>query len=545
MQTVSDNWKSTHEKALLNESFVEVSFNITDPDASKAATSRDNGASYISDSSLVAGGEHTSPSPYCTLEQNLWCLDGKREAIPESENADNGYVSDVLSDDTCLFSSRLPIITLDFGEVFTNLIPGLTITWSETYAEFADTFEVIAYNGETVVAKKEVTQNRSVKTIALVEMINYDRIEIVVKKWCLPNHRARIEGIGVCLDKVYGKAELFSYSHSQSVDPLSLALPKGEIKFSIDNTNGEYNPYNTTGLTKYLIEKQEVNVRYGLKMDDGSIEWVKGGTFYLSEWYAKQNSLTAEFTARDIFELLSDIYYDDDFVANMDDIQESPRSYYELAYNVLSSANLPVNSDGSPKWLIDEDLRYLSTKNALPQDTRANCLQLIANATRRVMYQDKDGILRIEPFVSKDTDYRIDSFNSYSKPEVVLSKPIKQIDINVYSSYVDYVDGKGYPEYKLREVASLKVGESGDVILLDNPLFCDRSQALAYAMWLSEQLSFKSRMTLDLSWRPDVRLEPLDMVTNSSEHNTSKVLMTDIEYKFNGAFRATGKGKVI
>ena len=308
MQTVSENWKNAHKQALLKESYVEISLGVADPDALADASSQDNGAVYISDSSQVVSEVDKKVVPYCTLEQNLWLLDGERKALPESDYGESGYVGDALSDEVCVFSSKIPTITLNFSKVFDNPIPGITITWSPTYDEFADSFVVRAYNGSSIVAEKEVVGNRSVTSLVMLDIANYDRITIMITKWCLPFHRARVEEIYVGINRVYSKTELFNYSHTQSVDPLSTALPKTEITFSIDNSNGEYNPYNEQGIAKYLMARQEVKSRYGLKMSDGSVEWIKGGTFYLSEWYAKQNGLTADFTARDLLEFMSAIY---------------------------------------------------------------------------------------------------------------------------------------------------------------------------------------------------------------------------------------------
>ena len=531
MQTVSENWKNAHKKRILKESFVEVSLDITDPDALADASPKDNGAIYISDSSELTNGVDKKTTPYCTLEQNLWCLDGNRKAIPESEFEDKSYASDVLSDDTCIFSSKLPIITINFSQVFSKYIPGITVTWSTTYGECADTFEVIAYNGDSVVASKGVVGNKSIKTIISVDIVEYDRIDIIIKKWCLPNHRARVEGIFIGLNKVYGKTELFDYSHKQSVDPVSTSLPKVEISFSIDNVNGEYNPHNANGLSKYLMERQEVKSRYGMKMDDGTIEWINGGTFYLSEWYAKQNGLTADFTARDLFEFMSATYYDDI-------LQVAPRSLFNLAASVLQKADLPLNSDNTVKWVIDESLKNIKTNAPLPTDTIANCLQLIANAAECVIYQDRTGTLRIEPLKSEDTDYKIDSFNSYSKSEISLSKPIKQVNVVVYTYSVG---NKGF-ESTTTEVSKV-LGTTGETITIDNPLITDTTRASSLATWLATHLAH--RMSLDSSWRADVRLDALDIVANENAYNTNRVRMTDVEFKYNGAFRGAGKGKVI
>jgi hypothetical protein len=530
MQTVSENWKQAHKRTLLNESYVEVSLDIADPDALADAASQDNGAAYISDTSEVVSKVDKNLVPYCTLEQNIWLLDGNRRAIPETDHSKSGYIGDALSDDVCVFSSKTPIITINFSQVFDSLIPGITITWSSAHGEFADSFVVTAYNGETVVAEKEVIGNRSVKSLVMVDIVNYDRIVIQVKKWCLPYHRARVEEVFVGMNKVYSKTELFGYSHTQSVDPVSTSLPKNEIKFSIDNVDGEYNPLNEQGMAKYLIERQEVKARYGLKLNDGTIEWIKGGTFYLSEWYAKQNGMTADFTARDLLEFMSALYEESHDLTS--------RTLYDLAEKVLIAADLPLNDDGTVKWVIDESLKSITTTAPLPHDTLANCLQLIANAGECVLYQDRSGTLHIEPLKFDVTDYKIDSFNSYTKSEISLAKPIKQVNAKVHH----YTKGDKGVESTTTEV-SVVTGITGETLVIDNPLVVDDNRAYAIATWVGIQL--QKRATLDSSWRADVRLDALDIVTNENRYNTKNVRMTEVNFSFNGAFRGTGEGKVI
>lgn len=534
--TREQEWKDIHKRALLNESFVEVSLEVADQDAMRQSTVKSNGEIYTSDPFYIAHSWDLIRYPYCTLEQNLWCLDGSRKAIAEEDyDVEDTYVSDVLSDETCVFSSKRPTITISFlNGVQNTLASGITINWSETYQEWADAFEIIVYDtDDKVIAKKEVMGNKSIRTVVLFEYANYKRIDVIVTKWCLPHRRARIESIVLGLQKVFGKGDLFSYSHKQYVDPISTSLPKSEITFSINNVDGEYNPNNPGGISKYLMERQEVKVRYGLKMDDDSVEWTDGGRFYLSEWYAKQNGMTADFTARDGFEFMTKVYKDDSFRLN------EPRSLRSLAATVLNSVGLTLGYD------VDVTELYNTKITApLPEDTIANILQLIANAARCVLYQDREGQIRIEPLTTSVTDYEINSFNSYSKSEISLSKPLKQVKVKVY----EYYNGTNGLDSRITEVSypadgDIPSGSTGEIITVDNPLVTAEIEPEALAEWMYSYL--KNRITLESSWRADVRLDAGDVVKNRNDYDVKTVCMTDVEYTYNGAFRGTGKGKVI
>ena len=61
----------------------------------------------------------------------------------------------------------------------------------------------------------------------------------------------------------------------------------------------QWNPTPKKGLGfggTMVIKRQEIVVRYGYKVN-GAIEWIKAGTFYMSEWDTPSNGITAKFTA--------------------------------------------------------------------------------------------------------------------------------------------------------------------------------------------------------------------------------------------------------
>lgn len=539
MQEVSQEWKNIHKQTLLNESFVEISLDITDPLAQKSAMSSSKDSAYISQPTELTSEIDKPMRPYSTLEQNIWLLNGKREIIPETNALDGGYVSDIVSNDECIFNAKIPLIDIMFREVHTQIIPGITIKWGTAYDEYADQFIVTAYNGSNVVARKEVLGNKTVISVVELDIVNYNRITIEILSWCLPNHRARIDDVFIGINKVYSKKDLFKFSHSQSVDPISSSLPKNEIKFSIDNSDNSYNPYNIHGYAKYLTERQEVKIRYGLKHNDNTIEWIKGGAYYLSEWYANQNGISAEFVARDVLEFMSATYNESEleyFDKTTSTFKE--RTLYDLAVSVLGRAGLPLNVDGSNKWVIDESLKNIKTTAPLPKDTFANCLQLIANAGCCVLYPDRDGIIHIEPISNNETDYEINSFNSYSKSEITLSKLIKQINVEEYTYSMSE---RGVENSIIERVSSF--GDTGEIITIDNPLITSSERAYAVGQWIGNYL--KNRITLKSTVRADVRLDALDIISNVNDYTNNKVRMTNAKFEFNGAFRGTTEGRVI
>lgn len=592
MQNVSAEWKEIQNRNLANESAVELTFDIADPDALRDASAEDNGHIGIADTSLITNELERSTTPYATLETNLWLLDNSRKIVPTDDAEYSGYISSELSLADCRYVND-PAVSISFDDVHRKPVAAVSIIWSDTFGEYAQQFRITAFNGNSVTAEKTVIGNSSARSVTQMTIENYDRIEIRIIKWCLPFRRARIAGLHVGMYMLFDKNTLMAFSHSQIVDPVSASLPKSEIQFSIENGGGLYDPLNSDSMSKYLIERQEVIARYGMKLDDGNIEWIKCGTFYLSEWGADCNGMNADFTARDLLEFLNGTYYKGRY---------GTASLYSLAENVLLDADLPTNPDGSVKWHIDDSLKNMFTVAPLPVDTYANCLLLIANAARCVFYQDRNGILRIEPIGYDVSDFEINPFNSYSRSEIELSKPVKQVSVPFYQYMVNgekqlasgtfTVNGTAeiwliYSEparyysvtaditggtlvsaayytnackinvaadseitvnitgLSLKKISGSTVvtnREEGETVTVTNALVTDINTARELGEWV---LSFyKNRTTVKSSFRADIRLDALDIIRCENRYGTDNVRVSNVKFVYNGAFRGSTEGKV-
>jgi hypothetical protein len=227
---------------------------------------------------------------------------------------------------------------------------------------------------------------------------------------------------------------------------------------------------------------------------------------------------------------------------------------------------------------------------------------LIANAGGCAIYQDRKGVLHIEPITPKVVDYSIGHFNSYSKSEISLSKPLKQVEVSCYSYnigksetelYNGTMDISGTQELLISysgtatnvsasvsggtlnsatyyanackltitaegdvtitvtgnslESSSVRVvipsGLTGETIAVDNMLITNRDRAVVIGSWVESFM--KNRMILSSNWRADPRLDALDIVSNENDYNTNNVLITNVKYSYNGAFKGTCEGRVI
>lgn len=513
MQTVSQTWKTEQAKKLIEaESFVNVTLVVGDPSAKPDATASDNGHEAISDTAGTTKSTDDLPKRYATLERNLWMLNGTFECIPNGPNYGyNGYVGNVLSGADGSYTT-IPTITISFSAVHQAVIPGITITWGSAYdGEFADTYRVSWYSGSTQVDIHTVEENKQLVSVFPYDIQGYDKIVIEVLKWNKPSRRARISNIIIGVERSYKKGDLFKYSHSMFVDPLSAELPKSEVTFEVTNLNGEYNPDNTSGVNKYFMERQTVLVKYGYRFGN-EIEWIKAGTFFLSEWECPQNGITASFTARDGLEYMTNPY-----------TGTSSGTLAQIATAAFQQAGLPALTDGTEAWTIDTSLSSITAASGadLSSNTIAEVLQYAANAACCVFYQDRSGKFHIEPLPSGTTDYRIDQFNSYQNAEISLTKQLKLVNVN---------DGQSI----------VTAGTVGEVQNVDNPLIT-AERASIVAQWVANYL--KERNTLSGSFRADPRLDALDRVTNENQFSEKVVLITQIEYSYNGAFRGSYEGR--
>ena len=497
---VSQAWKDIQPRFLLPETYVEIDCTIVEGAVQASATIEGENESRIS-KTISALDDDIKSIKYATNELNFWALDGSRVIAPDLTTDENvGYVSEVESRGSVVV--RLP-------EVHVSATSGVTITWGGRYDEYPTVFEIIAKNESVTVFYKKIENNTSQVTPIFEQLQNYDSITINVLEWSLPHRRVRIENVVIGHIMTFKKKDIISYSHEQFGHLNSGELPKNTISFSLDNTDGRWDP---TDMGQYLSERQKIVVRYGLDIN-GSIEWIKAGTFYLSEWRVPANGLEAHFVARDIFEYLLNEPY----------TGPNNGSLYDLCTYAFHYAGVPEDF----RYMLDDVLRdYFTSWGEDKTYTCAEILQMCANAGKCVIYQDRDGVLWVMPLKKISTDYMIPLSLSYSHPEIELSKPIKSVSVT-RDDETTYV---------------LTVGDTGETQTVNNPLIGNQQREIAE--WVRDTLA--TRKTISGEFRADPRLDVFDIVTVQSKYgDIINVAITDIKYTYNGSFKGAYTGKVL
>ena len=510
MLVVSDKWKAAHAEMLLPETFLEINCRISEPGLQDAAEVSVTEPESYGDYSEFTDSTTDVGSRYATMEWNAWGLDGGTSY--RTGNA-QGYVGSVLSSENTSYDTT-PTIVLEFDTVHTFPIPGMMIYWSESFEEWAESFRITVYNGDSVVATTEITENTDVVSTVWFEFQNFNKIVIEVLKWCLPYRRSRVVSVVVGIEAKYTKNDLLGYTHTQSVDLLSAALPKTEVTFQLDNSDDKWNPDNPSGVEKYLMERQEITVRYGMRVAD-SVEWIHATKLWLSEWVTPANGIEARFTARDAVQFMTDVY-------------TGPKSgtLLEIAEAALGQISL---DGGSLDYVLTNSLSQITTdfSDSTTEYTVANVLQMVAHVGCCVFYSDKNGVIYIMPRSTRESDYEILPSVSYSHPEYTLSKPLKAVSVSHGG-----------------QTTVVETGGVGEVQTVANDLITTSEVAANVANAAIAVLG--NRKTITGEYRADPRLEALDVVTVQNKYTTNKVVVTDIKYSTNGgALRGTYTGRVL
>lgn len=373
MQSVSEQYKKSMKQPGRRRGYIRATIGVINSKAQENASvdKSKTSVAYFANTEKPFENEPVT-KVYATAEEKFAKVDGSMYFLPEvGKNAtyyNNGIVtSDLLGSVLIKFS----------GGVFD--LKGLTIDFGECYP--------VDFTIETENLKRKYAGNAS--SVWSTEDV-FDEttfIKIQPSKMSNGQGRLRIHRIYSGVVNAFSSADILKYSEKEYVSPISDSIPSKDITLVVDNHDQYYNPDNPESALAYMEIGQELKVQFGYDTGDG-IEWLPEQVAYLEKWYATDTE--AEFNFTDEFYELSEMYYRGTY-------RDNGISLYDLAVDVFEDAGVPAN-----KYYIDCYLKNVKVNNPMPTVTHAEALQIIANAGRCVLFQDRSGKMHIKSsFVPK------------------------------------------------------------------------------------------------------------------------------------------------
>ena len=360
MQAVSNAYKQEMKKQYRDHSYMRVSIGLINQEAQASAYIPDQEKyAYYSNPTWPLNNYEVSEL-YETCDQDYSTVDGSMYFLPR-ERQDAVLNQGIVTDDL-------------LGEVeicfpVQHDIKGLTVEFGKAYpVDFS-----IVSDEHTV----EITGNDTGHFVTEEIFPGATFLRFVPKDMFNGQSRLRIHRITMGIGIYFDNQKILSATKKERISPVMEDLPSIDLNITIDNKNRAYDIENEESTVNFLEIGQEINVIYGQEVDDGNVEWMPGTTVYLREWSADDEEMS--FTATDRFDGMDGTYRRGKYYP--DGI-----SLYDLAVDVFGDAGI----DSRTYWL-DNYLKDVMVYNPMPVVSHKEALQLIANAGRCILYQDRNG----------------------------------------------------------------------------------------------------------------------------------------------------------
>lgn len=204
----------------------------------------------------------------------------------------------------------------------------------------------------------------------------------------------------------------------QEVSPISVELPEQTYQIELCDYEGVYDWSDADSLIYGFQEKQPVKFSYG-RMCLGNIVRIPGGEYWLSAWSKTGSALTLKAQTK-----LA--YMEDDFVEGINEVltgqaaAEKVVDYYNDRESTRSGQTVTVDAS---------EIADVTLANPLPDMPCNQVLQLIANACRAAIFEDRQGRIVFRRAKTEADDYRIGDMNVMEDPGLYRIEDVDTIDV--------------------------------------------------------------------------------------------------------------------
>lgn len=398
MQACSQEYKAAmSEPGFRHNGYIRVYIGVINSEAQKRANVNDPRNSFTYFSNLTKPFDGYEPETlYATQEQDFTKVDGSMYFLPHEGGEilfNNGLVTEEL------------VGTVYVVFQFSGLdIKGLTIDFGECYpVDFTIENDNVSYeykdNTQRYWSTEDTFDGTSYFKITPTKMVN-------------GQGRLRIYKFNCGIANTFTNENVKSYTFKDYVSPISESIPSQDMTLTIANYDLYYSADNPESTIAYMEQGQEIEVSFGYDLTgNGDIEWIAPNTSYLKSWSA--NDREAKFVATDRFDLMTSTYYKGKF-------HPEGISLYDLAEDVILDAEIDER-----EYYIDPYLKKVIVYNPLPAVKHTEALQIIANAGRCVLIQNRQKQIQLKSLFLPDMEVESSDQTEFSNVDNILLEDSK------------------------------------------------------------------------------------------------------------------------
>ena len=363
MIKASNAYKSAMQKKIRDRAYISITLGVVNGDAQNTAYF-DGDYAYWGNKVLPFRND-AEYTEYATLEQNYMRVDGQMYFLPRETS---GLYQ--LRNAPLTTQNVMETVKVAFTQEYS--IKGLTIDFGKYYPT---SFKIVT-------DEKELIYTSDKHDFSTTDVIgDTTKIQIIPISMVGGNKRLRVEKIVMGVGLTYRNNDVSTSSFEEFVNGISAEIPYRKLSVTILDKNNVYNVDDDNSFINFLETGQKMELSYGMVLSDDTVEWHKKATMLLTDWNSKKNQMS--FTANDVLSTLEDNYTIGNKIYD--------RTAYAEAISILTDVGFEPD-----EYFVDDCLRDVNLHNPMPEASHKECLQLLCNASRCILFVDSDGRVNIK-----------------------------------------------------------------------------------------------------------------------------------------------------
>lgn len=502
MFPITPEYNEETNKPLRGETFIEIRFGISDPDAPNSSTFTGSEQLIYSNTNLLDRGVEVSQT-YDTLERNRFYLNGIGVLEPEDDYIYQGFVGDLISDDNGNFSTP-QYLEVSFDRKF--IFAGLSFVFDETRNDYVSDMTISIYSDNSLVETIDSEPN-NYRYVVDRDIPECNKIRFGFNKTSTPHRRIRISSLYFGIVDILTDDKIINSTYKNSIDLISTTLPKQSFSFTIFDVDGKYDPENPDSYFKYIENGQSVAVTLKQNIQDSALFKMPICNVYsFGNITTSKAGLVKQITVpcSSILDFLDNEY-------NGQTYSSTGITVYDLLTNILNDNDLGGLIE------LDEYLKDYKTYNIINGKSVKNCIQLLCNMTASSLIITRDGTFKIKRYNdNENTDFAYGFNNILDFPKASVIPQIRNI-ISSYTKIQLNPDG-------VTEIENIDIANADNTEFTVNYSACNNPQFTTSSGLTLNQIISKSATQAVLNLTGTGRL-----TINGIEIQTSRINKT---YKF-------------